>query len=258
MGSVSIREHIRWLPDPPSEPTSTLVLTSPENRFVDIRVLHSSQDGGNPRGKNANPAQTTRVFGLTGTSPDLSATHGLDWAIAGASSSVPLQGSSVAGARHTTWWHWVDSRTTSPETAHDEGDVFPRPDGRALETGRMVNPATGLETAYEEVWRDEQPGPVGGDAAARVVVLQAEDGARGLRGMVVRLGRLCQGLLRDGPDVTVERWAWSPEMGWEMSVKIGKGALPCSDAIQNAEGLALGYEIRRNDQVWKVVERSDH
>lgn len=39
MGSLSFRKFIRWLPDEASEPTSTLVLTSPEKRFVDIRVL---------------------------------------------------------------------------------------------------------------------------------------------------------------------------------------------------------------------------
>lgn len=37
--SISIREGIRWLPDPVTEPTRTVVLTSPENRFVDIRIL---------------------------------------------------------------------------------------------------------------------------------------------------------------------------------------------------------------------------
>jgi hypothetical protein len=37
--SISIREYIRWLPDQPSEPTTTVVLTSPEKRFVDIRVF---------------------------------------------------------------------------------------------------------------------------------------------------------------------------------------------------------------------------
>jgi hypothetical protein len=39
MASLSFRKFIRWLPDEASEPTSTLVLTSPEKRFVDIRVL---------------------------------------------------------------------------------------------------------------------------------------------------------------------------------------------------------------------------
>lgn len=36
---ISIREFIRWLPQEASEPTSTIVLTSPERRFVDIRVV---------------------------------------------------------------------------------------------------------------------------------------------------------------------------------------------------------------------------
>lgn len=39
MGSISVREFIRWLPQEASEPTSTIVVTSPERRFVDIRVI---------------------------------------------------------------------------------------------------------------------------------------------------------------------------------------------------------------------------
>lgn len=42
MASISFRKFIRWLPEEASEPTSTLVLTSPEKRFVDIRVLLSA------------------------------------------------------------------------------------------------------------------------------------------------------------------------------------------------------------------------
>lgn len=41
--NISVREWIRWLPDPGNEPTSTLVLTSEQGRFVDIRILRSSQ-----------------------------------------------------------------------------------------------------------------------------------------------------------------------------------------------------------------------
>lgn len=36
---ISIREGIRWVPDPFTEPTSTLVLTSPGKHFVDVRIL---------------------------------------------------------------------------------------------------------------------------------------------------------------------------------------------------------------------------
>ncbi len=39
MCDISIREYIRWLPNASEEPTSTIVLTTPERRYVDIRVL---------------------------------------------------------------------------------------------------------------------------------------------------------------------------------------------------------------------------
>ena len=41
-----MREYIRWLPDEPSEPTSTIALTSPGRKYVDVRVLLASQDSG--------------------------------------------------------------------------------------------------------------------------------------------------------------------------------------------------------------------
>lgn len=46
MGTISIREHIRWIPDPESEPTSTIVLTSPGHRFVDLRILRPENHQG--------------------------------------------------------------------------------------------------------------------------------------------------------------------------------------------------------------------
>ena len=42
--SISMREWIRWLPAPESEPTNTLVLTSAQNYYVDIRVLRESPE----------------------------------------------------------------------------------------------------------------------------------------------------------------------------------------------------------------------
>ena len=40
-GHISVRESIRWLPDEASEPTSTIVLTSPGRLFVDLRFYKS-------------------------------------------------------------------------------------------------------------------------------------------------------------------------------------------------------------------------
>lgn len=42
--SISVRDSIRFLPQPADEPTRTVVLTSPENRFVDIRILRPPPD----------------------------------------------------------------------------------------------------------------------------------------------------------------------------------------------------------------------
>lgn len=44
MGSISLREHIRWLPDEASEPTSTVVVTSPQRRYVDLRIFRPEGD----------------------------------------------------------------------------------------------------------------------------------------------------------------------------------------------------------------------
>ncbi|KXH41566.1 hypothetical protein CSAL01_01068 [Colletotrichum salicis] len=148
MGSISFREHIRWIPDEASEPTSTVVLTSPQRRFVDLRILK----------------QTPTVDGVQDT-------HGierLEWGIAGTSSSSTRTDDQGVEVRHSRWEHWIDSRTTEPENAADEGDMYEQPDGLTLEKGRMVNPANGRETDYEELWKDIEPAAVPPVGAAPV------------------------------------------------------------------------------------------
>lgn len=45
---ISKREFIRWLPYPgvASEPTSTVVITSAQGRFVDVRIIDPDLKGG--------------------------------------------------------------------------------------------------------------------------------------------------------------------------------------------------------------------
>ncbi|KAI1180051.1 hypothetical protein F4777DRAFT_599004 [Nemania sp. FL0916] len=167
--SISCRNWIRWLPDAASEPTSTMVLTSPERRFVDIRIL---------RGLGEEYA-------------------GLDWAFAGYSTSEPVGN----GVQHCTWRHVADSRmqTLDGAEAIDEGDNHPLEDGRTLETGRMMNPATGELTDYEELWTDLKPREIHNDTEgsaatghqtrARCIVLELKDQEGEQRGMVIGLGR---------------------------------------------------------------------
>ncbi|KAK3379056.1 hypothetical protein B0T24DRAFT_145050 [Lasiosphaeria ovina] len=130
MGDISIREYIRWLPDAASEPTSTIVLTSPGRRFVDLRILNP------PPGQQAQGSERLPLSRL-------------DWAIAGTSESWPLEaspstGSANEGASRAQWRHWIDSRTADTRGLVDEGVNYPQPpDGaKTLEKGRMVNPAS--------------------------------------------------------------------------------------------------------------------
>ncbi|KAJ7248899.1 hypothetical protein B0H12DRAFT_713991 [Mycena haematopus] len=114
--SISFRESIRWLPEEPSEPTQTIVLTSLKSgAFLDVRFNKETGD--------------------------------LDWAFAGYRfSSTP---------NSTKFTHHIDSRTLNPLHVVDVGANTPLPVGRTLEAGEMVNPATGIMTPYEEIWRDE-------------------------------------------------------------------------------------------------------
>ncbi|KAH7312764.1 hypothetical protein B0I35DRAFT_61661 [Stachybotrys elegans] len=216
-GHISFRESIRWLPDEPSEPTSTIVLTSPQRRFVDLRVLKGYKEG--------SAAATLEE---------------LDWGIAGTSSSSVLED----GTRHGRWEHWVDSRFADAEAATDEGDEFPAGENLTLEKWHMVNPATGKDTEYEELWRSIEP-------ERGCVVMQVE-GEEGVRGRVLLLGRYCQGILRVGERVGVQRWVRSDAGQWERTVWMGGMEMPCETVVKGEwkEGDTVEVEGRK----WTVVE----
>jgi hypothetical protein len=179
----------------------------------------------------------------------------LDWAIAGTSCSVaaPEQGADV---KLSTFHHWIDSRTTDVENATDAGYMYPMPpdveDEIVLEKGNMVNPETGMPTDYEEVWIERDLDAVPGDERDQVVVLDFDRGVEE-RGRVIRVGMLCQGLLRRGEAVVAERWQWSEKEGWSRSHLIGRdGALPCETLLRSSPR----DTIEHDGNVWTVVERS--
>ncbi|KAL7921416.1 hypothetical protein ACQKWADRAFT_313998 [Trichoderma austrokoningii] len=233
MASLSFRKFIRWLPDGASEPTSTLVLTSPEKRFVDIRVLL-------PDGKDS--LADEEVLPLSR----------LDWAMAGFSSSTVLSD----GHSLSQWKHWIDSRAV--DAPPDEGHMYAQPDGLStLEKGHMMNPATGKDTEYEEMWYDPPASKTGGDKVV-CVVLMMEDDKAGKKGMFVRLGEWAQVFVRDGngeADVVAERWEWRDDDGkrWRRVVRLGDGErrLPCEEVLLDV-GVKGEYWV--GDEVWRVVE----
>ena len=149
----------------------------------------------------------------------------------------------------------------------DEGLVRERPeDGpdTSFEAGRMVNPVTGLETDYEEVWQSFEatppPAASGRDDGPLCVALRVWDDARGQRGMVIRLGQFIQGILRTGKkdeEVTVERWEWDGQVkSWKRKVRFGTGSLPIPALTEQASTLQKGEKVRDRGREWTVLEVS--
>ncbi|PSK55905.1 Topoisomerase 1-associated factor 1 [Elsinoe australis] len=255
---ISHREYIHWIPGDPSEPTSTLVLTSSHRHFIDIRITKP-----------------------TANEPDLPNEGGpfsrLQWAFAGTSCTTlikPEHGTTTSlpsPVHHCVWTHWIDSHAAPyrDTEVRDEGDIFPQADGKSLEVGEMVNPATGKVQRYEECWADEEVGLVGKESRRMAVVLElSEKDARGrewAKGSVVRIGRWVQGIVkvvreergeagevREVAEVSCERWMWDESKGWLRVVKIGRLWLPC--AITWEEGLKVGREVRFGDWRWELKE----
>ncbi|EFX05853.1 hypothetical protein CMQ_3922 [Grosmannia clavigera kw1407] len=220
---ISVRKSIGWPPEPHSEPTSTIVLTSPKCWFVDVRVL--------------SPAAT-----------DSGHVVDIDWAFAGMSSSTGVR---------SVWRHWVDSRTENAASVTDEGDCEELPDGNYLEKGEMVNPATGKMAPYEEVWIDVQPVATSPSevGAMRCVVVQLHDDAAGTRGVVERLGQFCQGIVRTAAKgITVERWQWTADKGWQRTFRLGTGSIPCQQLVHETRLLEEGDILHDNGHLWTVIE----
>lgn len=145
----------------------------------------------------------------------------------------------------------------------DEGDMYALPNGDVLEKGSTRDPATGAETAYEELWTELEVDVIPEEGGKYSTVLRAETATA--RGMVVRVGGWCQGLLiekRDeGKRMTVERWRWmseenDPSQGpgyWKRVVRIGEGEMP-GPVMLRGVGDGAETEVVNGELKWEVVE----
>lgn len=171
-------------------------------------------------------------------------------------------------ALHSTWHHTIDSRFPDATAVKDEGIMTPTSLGRTSERGVMVNPATGVMTKYEELWRDITPiiipsvsDIVVEDKTCMVLELRSEEHPEA-QGMIVRVGQYCQGVMRVGEEFTAERWKWCDDRtgsGWKRQARIGDYWLPCGVAI-GAEHVQdkkrVGTEVKFGEFLWIVVELS--
>ncbi|KAL9049944.1 MAG: hypothetical protein Q9206_005290 [Seirophora lacunosa] len=228
--SISLRKHYRKVPGEPSEPTSTIVLTSPNRSYVDIRAFKK---------------------------PDLS--NPVQWAFAGTSESVRDSN----GRCFSTWHHWIDSQTDDP--ALDRGEMITQDDGDVLEKGTTVDPDTGEEESYEELWTDLPLASGSASEHARIcVVLRTEEVENGTKGMVIRIGEWCQGILKKNGAISVERRQrlengetnTQAEKQNTTTLRSGPDVLPCKQILGLEEKLEPGTKIACGASTWKVIEVS--
>lgn len=236
--SLTTRVSIQWGDNPPEEPTDTLVITSLEKHYVDIRAL----------AKSTNVA-SQKEFPF-------------DWAFCG----QVVEGED----NQFTYTHDIDSRclqgTGKPDEV-DSGNVEILPNGDEKETGQMFNPDSGRVEQFVEVWRPldsnkstRTPQPKNLASDITVIVVATVDG-QNANGKLVRVGNWMQGIVEfDIPDAKNAKLAdklslvratatgdiWSRSISWGNHVD----KIPVTDL----EGHVLGETFTFGGIEWAVIE----
>jgi hypothetical protein len=89
------------------------------------------------------------------------------------------------------------------------------------------------------------------------IVLQHEDVVWKSRGMVIRLGNMCQGVMRVGDDFAHERWEWSQGGGWRRTSVAGKLSMPCDVLTILGKEMSTDTTVKygnEGDLAWQCVE----
>ncbi|RPA97758.1 hypothetical protein L873DRAFT_1741357 [Choiromyces venosus 120613-1] len=230
MANISARVSIRWLPDPPSEPTSTIVTTSPKLQFVDLRITALTEPPSPPQ-----------------------------WAIAG---------KTVVGTP-MRWVHEIDSRTDEPgedsgmNTPLPNGDILEK--GRMVddEDGQMKD----YEEVWRKVDIDEGVVVVleCDDAGARGRVVRVGGYCQGL--VKVDGKTSCERRVRDTPE---SKWKTYYRYGdvklpgdfacLDRALLGGGGEVSVlgqdGEWVTFEKGLNVGDSFKVDGYTWKVTEKS--
>jgi hypothetical protein len=216
--SISTRISISWPPTiSPTETTDTLVLSFPNDYFIDLRPLKSYES--------------------------------LDWGMAGyqISSQTPkgTKSTSLIYSIDTVQFiHLVDSRNPlDPKSVKDEGLFKKLDNGDELETGTMMNHNTGRLMNYEEIWQ-RLPSTI---AADKVVLLEScGDKDKTFLG---RIGKWFQGIGTTDGKVNAVRAELVNET-WKTVLCVGQAErVPCI----SEDEWKVGDEIQIQGRKWRVL-----
>lgn len=163
--------------------------------------------------------------------------------------------------------YWRDEGVVSTEgeekverTVAGADAIIEGGDARGVEDG--IFSAKGMNGDEGEGANGSVSGGGGGAGSKASIVLTLADEAAGTKGMVVRVGQWCQGLIKVRGEVALERWKWSPGEedgetaktgGWQRVARIGRLFLPCALAFEPAR-VVEGSQVEYGDYKWEVKE----
>ena len=234
---VEVRRGFSIGYEAPSEDSSTIVLTAPSGKYVDIRFSTLPRSQAALAIKNQD-----KIWG---------------YATAGLSTATILPGKGNCPPYdcmvHATWEHPIDS-SRSFDT--DGADLLLLADGARMEVGCMI--IHGKMQMFKEYWVTPTMGST--ELPCAVVELEKSQSVDGknANGMAIRIGDYCQGILQHGEDFWFERWNYlEDEQRWTKDVRSNThtsemGILPCR--WMTAEERALGETIMIDGRKWYVTE----
>lgn len=223
---LSNRVTIQWLPDEAEELTSTMVLSTPGDRFTDVRVFKNKYPY--VKKESVEPIEEVFQFATIGWEEEIKGTNKMRF--------------------HTTvnLAEIIKSIRTGKSleectAAADIGAFWPIEGSEdRKETGAMENPATGKVTEYVEIWRSLNPEEATpdhevreghwplGEREVRVRVFDTE--TEGFIGRIVRLGNWVQGVLFEASTedpLSVMRSFYNETTGeWTTLIDYGKREFP--------------------------------
>lgn len=172
------------------DPTSSMVLTSHKGYFVDVRVRKAATADEPVLPNEGGPFER------------------LLWASAG---QKIMTDKMEEGSRHgeRKCANWLQGLSFSSDYMKAGDPLIPQDlDDWVVGQAVIEDPVTGERIEYDELSVDMPIQPNGCDGLRKSVVLMLQDDEHAVRGMVVRVGDWCQGLVQMGQDVSVERWRW--------------------------------------------------
>ncbi|KAI1394636.1 hypothetical protein F4819DRAFT_254659 [Hypoxylon fuscum] len=235
---VEVRRGFSIGYDAPSEDSSTIVLTAPSGKYVDIRFSTLPRSQAALAVKN----QGNKIWG---------------YATAGLSTATILPGKGNCPPYdcmvHAKWEHPIDS-SGSFET--DGADLLLLADGARMEVGSMV--IQGKMQMFKEYWVT----PTGGSTEFPCSIVELKgSGAvsgEGAQGMAIRIGDYCQGILQHGDEFWFERWELQKDgHKWTKDARSNTptsemGILPCWWMTERAR--MVGETIMMDGRKWHVTE----